>query len=300
MNLFRFFQKKKAGPIQDYRIDAIAVKNQGDKHWIELNEQMNMETIQLLLKTLRTHKIPFSVFDEMIYSWDDDHDRGAYITYSQDQNDKENSWSMTLGNQGWSGGIYTITEQNIALQLWHLVQEKSIDSITIKNVAFFGHYDKEDLDSNQYMNTLLYSTHANLTYIRPDYLIFGIFKSGDYLGSYTIYKVTDTQLWADTREVWHSERFKPEGYVFKGEELPLDKWNKAKELINTVPQELLTDDWDSFYSTGNKNEDKLVLAFGNPEFQKTITIDTYGIATEKLPIAVGNYRRAVEKLVKEL
>ncbi|WP_211089539.1 hypothetical protein [Flavobacterium supellecticarium] len=136
--------------------------------------------------------------------------------------------------------------------------------------------------------------------IHTDYLIFGIFKSGDYRGSYTIYKVTDTGLWADTREVWHSERFKPEGYVFKGKPLSLEKWNKAKELINTVPQELLTADWDSFYSTGNKNEDKLVLAFGNPEFEKTISIDDYVIATEKLPIAVRNFRRAVEKLVKEL
>lgn len=135
----------------------------------------------------------------------------------------------------------------------------------------------------------------------PDYLIFGIFKSGDYLGSYIIYKVTDTGLWADTREVWHSQRFnKTKGYVFQGKRLSLEKWNKAKELINTVPQELLTDDWDSFYTTGNKNEDKLVLAFGNPEFQKTITIDTYGIATEKLPTAVRDFRRTIEKLVKEL
>lgn len=137
--------------------------------------------------------------------------------------------------------------------------------------------------------------------IHTDYLIFGIFKSGDYRGSYTIYKVTDTGLWADTREVWHSQRFnKTKGYVFQGKRLSLEKWNKAKELINTVPQELLTADWDSFYSTGNKNEDKLVLAFGNPEFEKTITIDDYVIATEKLPIAVRNFRRAVEKLVKEL
>lgn len=136
--------------------------------------------------------------------------------------------------------------------------------------------------------------------IHTDYLIFGIFKSGDYRGSYTIYKVTDTGLWADTREVWHSERFKPEGYVFKGKPLSLEKWNKAKELINTVPQELLTADWDSFYSTENKNEDKLVLAFRNAEFEKTITIDDYVIATEKLPTAVRDFRRTIEKLVKEL
>jgi len=134
----------------------------------------------------------------------------------------------------------------------------------------------------------------------PDYLIFGIFKSGDYLGSYTIYKVTDTELWADTREVWHSERFKPEGYVFKGKPLSEEKFNQVKGLLDRIPQELLTDDWDSFYTTGNKNEDKLVLTFGTSEIEKTITIDDYVIATEKLPIAVRDFRRTIEKLVKEL
>jgi hypothetical protein len=134
----------------------------------------------------------------------------------------------------------------------------------------------------------------------PDYLIFGIFKSGDYLGSYTIYKLTDTQLWADTREVWHSERFTAQGYVFQGTPLSKTKFDQVKELRDTIPQELLTGDWDGFYSTGNKNEDKLVLAFGNSEFEKTIIIDDYVIATEKLPIAVRDFRRAIEKLVKEL
>ncbi len=133
----------------------------------------------------------------------------------------------------------------------------------------------------------------------PDYLIFGIFKSGDYLGSYTIYKLTATQLWADTREVWHSERFNmTRGYVFKGEQLSEAKFNQVKGLLGTIPQELLTGDWDGFYTTGNKNEDKLVLAFGTSAFEKTITIDDYVIATEKLPIAVRDFRRAIEKWVK--
>lgn len=298
INFLRFFQKKKPAPIQrqTWPDEIPVIRNEKDDI-IKLDDQMSLETIAQLLKTLRKHRIAFEVYDRLLYPFGSD--PGAYITYSQDKNDFEDSWSMTFGNHGWSGGIFTIEEKKIALQLFDLAQKKEINSIRISNVRLFK-YDMVNPDRNKNKNALLYGIHSNLTSFKSDFLIFGIFKSGDYLGSYTIYKVTDTQLFADTREVWHSERLTRKGYRFEGKKLSDEKWNKAKELINSIPLELLTDSWSGFYETGNKNEDKLVLAFGNTEFQKTITIEEYRIAKEELPPAIRDFRITIEKLVKAL
>ncbi|UUC47156.1 hypothetical protein [Flavobacterium cerinum] len=306
MNFLRFFRKKKSAPSQQQSRpiqqqswpDEIPVISNGKDYTIKIDNQMSLEAITQLLKTLRKHKIAFSVHDRLLYSYEIG-DPGAYVTYSQDKNDLEDCWSMTFGNHGWSGGTFTIEEKNIALQLFNLAQKEEIDSIRIGNVRLFN-YEKKNPDRNKNMNALLYTIHSNLPSFKPDFLIFGIFKSGDYPESYTIYKLTDTQLFADTRGIWHSDRFTSKGYVFEGLELSDEKRNKVKALINGIPLELLTRIWDSFYETENKNEDKLVLAFSTAECHKTIIIDEYIRAKEKLPPAIRDFRITIEKLVEEL
>lgn len=75
-----------------------------------------------LLVILRNNKIAFAIYDSLYPS---SGDPGAYLDYSQEKNEKANSWSMTLGNHGWTGGIYTIDEYIMARQILNLVQKKT-------------------------------------------------------------------------------------------------------------------------------------------------------------------------------
>ncbi len=56
-----------------------------------------------LLEFLKSHKLSIEFFDCLYPS---PSDPGAYFSYSS----LKNSWEITLGNHGWSGGIYKIDE----------------------------------------------------------------------------------------------------------------------------------------------------------------------------------------------
>ena len=55
-----------------------------------------------------------------------------------------------------------------------------------------------------------------------------------------------------------------------------------------------------YYTTGNRNEDQLILEFENSEFHKTISIDSYEIETELLPFKIKEYRKKIEKIISQL
>lgn len=132
-----------------------------------------------------------------------------------------------------------------------------------------------------------------------NYLIFGTFLSDNY-GSYSIYKLTRDKLYVDKREVWHSQRHMAKGYTFHGEELSHYKFELVKDLLNNCPAALLDKQLKTFYTTGNKNEDKLVIEISNDQFTKSITIDSYEVETEKLPTDLRNFRELVERVLKIL
>jgi hypothetical protein len=140
----------------------------------------------------------------------------------------------------------------------------------------------------------MYSNNLTL-----DYLIFGTFLSDNY-GSYSIYKLTKDKLYVDKREVWHSQRHMAKGYTFHGDELPHHQFELVKKLLNNCPATLLDKQLKSFYTTGNKNEDKLVVEISNERFTKSITIDSYEVETEKLPNDLRNFRVLVERAIKIL
>jgi len=75
---------------------------------------------------------------------------------------------MTLGNHGWTGGIYTISENNIALQIHHLVESGQIDSISIEDVKIFSHYEKQNSVRNKDQNALIYRIHSAKDKINTD------------------------------------------------------------------------------------------------------------------------------------
>lgn len=144
-----------------------------------------------------------------------------------------------------------------------------------------------------------FETELNQLKIESAYLIFGLFSSDNY-SSYNIFKVTKEKLFIDSSGTWHSQRHTRQGYLFKGEEMSGDKFEIAKELLYEIPLDLLRQIWKGFNATGNKNEDLLILEFETSEFHRTISIDSYEIETEELPLAVRNYRLKIENIVKRL
>ena len=87
-------------------------------------------------------------------------DPGAYIDYSHEKGDHTETWSMTLGNHGWSGGIYSIKEDVVAKQIYNLIKQKQIDSIRIDNGKIFSHYGKKTDELNEIQNDLLSKIHT--------------------------------------------------------------------------------------------------------------------------------------------
>ncbi|MFD2917923.1 hypothetical protein [Psychroserpens luteus] len=72
----------------------------------------------------------------------------------------------------------------------------------------------------------------------------------------------------DSREIWHSKRHTREGYTFKVELMLALKFKIAKNLINRVPDDILDKNLNSFYTTGNNNEDQLVVELFDGNLKK--------------------------------
>lgn len=296
MGLFDFLKTPKTLETEIEKLEDFAVVTRQNSKVIEIKKETTFENIVELLRILKRNNIAFSFYDSYYPS---PSDPGAYLDYSQEKNETESAWSMTLGNHGWSGGVYTITEKVIARQIYNLLENNQIDSIRIDNVKIFSHYDKKNSDYNKNENALIYGIHSGKVNVSSDYLIFGIFSSDSY-SPYNIYRLTKDDLYVDKRETWHSERHTKDGYIFKGELLDESKFLIAKELLFEIPLEFLTKPWRGFYTTENKNEDKLVISFGESEYQRTISIDSYEIETDELPSYINNFRLKIRKIINEL
>jgi hypothetical protein len=113
-----------------------------------------------------------------------------------------------------------------------------------------------------------------------DYLVFGIFKSESY-DSYSIYKIDKKQLEADNSESWHNDRFKKEGFIFKGNLLANILFKRHKHLIYSIPQEIYKCKLKTHNATDNKVENKIVLEYKCHESIYQFTIDLYDRTNEQ-------------------
>lgn len=104
-------------------------------------------------------------------------------------------------------------------------------------------------------------------------------------------------MFIDRSNIWHSGRHTSQGYSFEGEEMPSGKFEIAKDLIFQIPADLIERNWKGFYTTGNKNEDNLIIAFETSQLHRAITINDYEIETEKLPVEVMHFRHNVERTI---
>jgi len=106
--------------------------------------------------SIRESKGIFEIYDSFYPS---PSDPGAYICYAN-YDYRTNTWEMTLGNHGWSGGIYRVENNVIVNQLLHLSSvENKIELIT-KELVFFSHYDTESVEKNAEMNLMLAKIHG--------------------------------------------------------------------------------------------------------------------------------------------
>ena len=68
-------------------------------------------------------------------------------------------WSMSLGNHGWSGGIYQIDDQTLAQQLFSLNQHGHLHQLRIDQGRLFANYTIEDEEKSQGMMKQLRTIH---------------------------------------------------------------------------------------------------------------------------------------------
>ncbi len=106
-----------------------------------------------LLAALMRDKTEFSLHDP---SYPSPSDPGAYMSYSP----HEGNWRMTLGNHGWSGGIYDIRPATLSRQIYSLYASGRLSSLGLDRVGFLGHYRPASAEANDEMNLRLLELHA--------------------------------------------------------------------------------------------------------------------------------------------
>lgn len=85
-------------------------------------------------------------------------DPGAYISYAR-YDPQAREWQMSLGNHGWSGGIYVIRHEVVVCQLLNLAN--SVGEVELmSDAAFFSHYEPEPPEKNEEMNARLAKIHG--------------------------------------------------------------------------------------------------------------------------------------------
>lgn len=120
---------------------------------IVFEKGLTAEEFTDFLDAMMQDSMEFSLFDPKYPS---PSDPGAYLSYSP----KEDEWLMTLGNHGWSGGVYNITPEIVSRQLHDLYLTGLLEPLGLDRVCFFKHYEPVSAERNEQMNRLLEKIHA--------------------------------------------------------------------------------------------------------------------------------------------
>ncbi|MCP4487626.1 MAG: hypothetical protein GY820_09975 [Gammaproteobacteria bacterium] len=123
---------------------------------IDLAGEAKPEQVIALLNDFKESGVAFEIYDSFYPS---PSDPGAYICYLYQVINTE-TFGMTLGNHGWSGGIYQINEDVIVSQLLHIAKTRNGLKIEIEKASFFSHYEQESAPKNKKMNIKLSEIHA--------------------------------------------------------------------------------------------------------------------------------------------
>lgn len=151
-------QDQKSG-LAEYvkQIQGLQLIVRHNETYIQLLKGFSIDKLPSLLKALKENGHEFAFYDELYPS---PTDPGAYFSYSQTKVKDDVYWSMTLGNQSWSGGIYQVSNATILTQLTSLINKGKLTEIQITNVSFFGHYAVEAQNKNKEEDALIRKIHT--------------------------------------------------------------------------------------------------------------------------------------------
>ena len=114
---------------------------------------MHLDAFARLLQSLMDGGMEFAFYDS---TYPSPSDPGAYFSYAP----MNGVWRMTLGNHGWSGGIYEIGAAVVANQLQSLCSKGILSAIELDGVHFCSHYQSESRSKNEAMNIKLGNLHG--------------------------------------------------------------------------------------------------------------------------------------------
>ena len=157
MRLKQIFSRKKSA-IEIF-IDSkskLSLENQGQIKFIRISRNITKNEIDKLLEKLWENKSAIAFYDTF---YPQTKDGGAYFSYSTEKIIGPDYWSMTLGNDGWSGGIYQIKKNTVNQQIYNLVINNKIKGIKISNVNFFSHYGMESREKSTAKEEEIYAIH---------------------------------------------------------------------------------------------------------------------------------------------
>lgn len=134
-------------------IPGTKIQNDQRGRCLVFDEGLTEDTFTSFLNTMMRKSMEFSLYDPQYPS---PSDPGAYLSYSP----QNGAWLMTLGNHGWSGGIYNIETIIISRQLFSLYATGRLTPLGLDRVCFFKHYKPESVEKNEQMNRRLQEIHA--------------------------------------------------------------------------------------------------------------------------------------------
>jgi hypothetical protein len=138
------------------RIAGMAVTGKSGARAVILSADATLDEVRNLIFALRDASAQLSVYDA---AYPSPSDPGAYFTYSCGKA-AAGRWSMTLGNHGWTGGIYQVEDDTIAVQVFDLLKKGQLTELQFEGGCFFAHYDHESEERNLEMNRRIQSLHC--------------------------------------------------------------------------------------------------------------------------------------------
>ncbi len=117
------------------KVDGVSVAGDRGARRLLFASQITYENMGFLVQTLRHVNAVIAIYDPLYPS---PSDPGAYITYAQIKA-KPEQWSMSLGNHGWSGGLYQIDEETVSIQLFNLHRKGHLSHLDFERHRLFSH-----------------------------------------------------------------------------------------------------------------------------------------------------------------
>lgn len=134
---------------------GLSLETSREKHLFELNYNPDFTDLDSLIFSTKYHNLGLSYFDDLYPS---PSDPGAYFNFYP-SNASESLYLMSLGNHGWSGGIYLIDEEIMKKQLRNLIRLKLLKSIELTFDLPMKNNSLKDEESNSAMNIRLSDLH---------------------------------------------------------------------------------------------------------------------------------------------